>query len=109
MQEPSNISIVFLVVWISCVISCPIETTIIVPDRENIFSSSSYRFHFPKNFPHEGHKILSGIPINSYNFITFLTGKLLHHPFNHIIRSAIKLLEIVPEVSHNVSAFENSF
>ncbi len=109
-QESANVSVIFLVVGISGVITCPVESAVVIPNREDIFLSDCNRFLFlSKDFSHQGQKILCRIAINSDNFIALLRRKLFHDGLNHAIGVFVKLLEVMAKIPHDMGTVQNSF
>lgn len=50
MQESGGISVNFFVVRVSCVVSCPVESTIVIPDGKNVRVSKGQRLSLIPNF-----------------------------------------------------------
>ena len=87
---------------IGCEVTSPIQSTVIVPDREDVFCPGCNLFNLSKHLAHKDLKVLGWITIDSTDLSTLFFRKLLHEPFHHIVGVIIKSLEIVTEVSHDV-------
>lgn len=107
-EEATDIPVLFLMKRIGCVVAGPVKPAIIVPNRHNIFFPSRNRLRFPKDLPHKYHKVLSRVTVNRIDSLTLLHRELLHNPLDNTIRIIVKLLEIMPEISHNMIALEDA-
>ena len=87
---------------IGCEVTSPIQSTVIVPDREDVFCPGGNFFHLSKHLAHKDFKVLGWITIDSTNLSTLLLRELIHESFHYIVGVFVELLEIVTEVSHDV-------
>jgi hypothetical protein len=109
-QKPASISVVFLVVWVCSIVASPIQSTIVIPNRKDIFFSDCNRFFLlAEDFTHESQKILSGIAVDSDDFVAFLGRELFHDGLDNAVRVLVELLEIVSEIPHDMRTVQNSF
>ena len=105
-----HISVIFFVISISSIIACPVQSTVVIPNRHYIFNPSSHWLDLlPKHLTHKRHKILSRVAINRSNSITLLHRKLLHHTFHNSVRILIKFLKIMTKISHYMSTLQYPF
>ncbi len=109
-QKPASVSVVFLVVGVGCVVASPVKSAVVVPNWEDIFFSDSDGFFLlTKNFSHESQEVFSGVSVDSDDFVAFLGRKLFHDGLDNAERILIKLLEIVPEIPHDMRTVQDSF
>lgn len=95
-------------VCISGEVPTPIKPTIIIPNRKNILTPSHYWFHLlSEHFSHQCDEVLSGVAVNSDDFVAFLHREFLHHSLDHTVGVLVELLEIVAEVSHYVGTLQD--
>lgn len=91
------------------IVSCPVQSTVIVPNWEDIFlPSGNGLFLLSEDLSHQSHEILGWVPIDSYNLITSLRWKLLHYSLNDTVGIFVEFLEIMAEISHYVRTVEDS-
>lgn len=109
-QKPASISVVFLVVRVCSIIASPIQSTVVIPNRKDIFFSDGNRFFLlAEDLTHESQKIFSGITVDSDDFVAFLGRELFHDGLDNAVRVLVELLEIVPEIPHDMRTAQNSF
>ena len=92
------------------VVPSPIETTIIVPNWEDIFFSCDNRFNLLAIYLLEDSlKVLSWVGISCNHLVAFLLRELGHNRLDHLVGVVVELLEIVTEVSQDMTTVEYLF
>ena len=106
MQKSTQITIILFMVCVCCIVTSPIKTTIVIPNRHDVFCSVNQRLHFVENFPHQSHKIFSWVAVDCHHPTAFVHRKFLHHSFYHWIWIVIEFLEVMTKISHNMSTLQ---
>lgn len=97
-------------IGVSSKVAGPVKSTIIIPNRKDIFSSIDNRLHFlPKDLSHERNEVFCWVAIYRDYFIAFLSTELLHYSLDNCIRICVEFLEIMAKVAHDVSTLKDTF
>lgn len=72
-------------VWIGSVVACPVETTVVVPNRHDVLLAGCNGFGLAEYLAHEGHEVLGGVAVDCCHFVTLAHGKFLHETLDDVI------------------------